>query len=98
MTMQHLNTIGGLIEALEDLAATYGADCEVAVAMQESWPLAARIANLRHHAEFANDRDDDVAAADGAKAPTLLWIAVETAEVNGSPYAPREAWEESGTW
>jgi len=98
--MQNLNTIGGLIEALTALGEDHGMDCEIAIAKQPSWPLAARIANLRHHADFAGDVDDDEAGAarDGEATPNVLWIAVETADVNGSPYAPSEAWEEADAW
>jgi hypothetical protein len=77
-------TLGMLQEHIQELveeAECLGLDpdeLKVAVALQPNWPLAAKITNFK----IINDENP------------IVWVATTQTDINGSPYAPKEVWDE----
>lgn len=77
-------TLGMLQDHIQELigeAECLGLDpdeLKVAVALQPNWPLAAKITNFK----IINEENP------------IVWVATTQTDINGSPYAPKEVWDE----
>jgi hypothetical protein len=93
-----IQTLGELIEALEDARDEMGEDVRVRVAFQPSWPLRAVVQYVTVPPDVGEDEDEDEMAS---KEPATLWLAVDQVSSSSeNPYAPRFAWQqcETDTW
>lgn len=91
-----MTTVQELIDRLGD----FDPDMEIGVAYQPSYPLTGYLAAVTGPEDIAAEEpcdehghyNCDECAED---APKIVWLAVGQGDVNGSPYAPRAAWEGS---
>ena len=79
--MAQIKTISELIDQLEAIQEQFGEDCEIAAAVQPSYPLAHAILNVG-----VTISEDD--------ACPIIWIASSEFQHDSMPYAPDRAWKD----
>jgi len=78
------------VQDLIDLLEQYPAEAEVRLAHQPNWPLAFNVLGVWSAAEDGTDDEEFDADGPGADA---VWIVEGEHPHDGSPYAPRDAFE-----